>query len=86
MYDYETGQYIAPDPVELRGGINNYAFVSNPLKYIVPLELCKETGGRQVLNPESISGWEKAESMYDLIRFDPNDISLIAKNIGKNPL
>ena len=54
----------------------------NPLRYIDPLGLCKETGGRQVLNPESISEWEKAESMYDLIRFDPNNIASVAKNTG----
>ena len=73
---------MCADPIGLRGGLNPYGYVKNPLKYIDPLGLCKETGGRQVLNPESISGWEKAESMYDLIRFDPNDISLIAKNTG----
>ncbi|EMM4086337.1 hypothetical protein WAC87_004395, partial [Shigella flexneri] len=62
--------------------LNLYAYAPNPLKYIDPLGLCKETGGRQVLDPDSLSGWEKAESMYDLIRLDPNDISLIAKNTG----
>ncbi|MDN8602308.1 RHS repeat-associated core domain-containing protein, partial [Citrobacter sp. S2-9] len=81
-YDVETGQYLSPDPMGLVGGLNSYGYVANPLKYIDPLGLCKETGGRQVLDPDSLSGWERAESMYDLIRLDPNDVALISKNTG----
>ncbi|MET3119461.1 RHS repeat-associated protein, partial [Undibacterium sp. GrIS 1.8] len=36
-YDPSRGQYLTPDPLGLRGGINSYAYVANnPLKYIDP--------------------------------------------------
>ncbi|EIR7532028.1 RHS domain-containing protein, partial [Salmonella enterica subsp. enterica serovar Llandoff] len=40
-YDSEAVQYLTPDPIGLTGGINNYSYVPNPLKYIDPLGLCK---------------------------------------------
>lgn len=42
-YDCETAQYISPDPTRLEGGINQYAYVPNPLGYIDPLGLSSET-------------------------------------------
>ncbi|WP_426575353.1 hypothetical protein ACP179_01090 (plasmid) [Xenorhabdus stockiae] len=42
----------------------------------------KQTGARQVLNPDSVIGWEKAEKFYDKIRADHTDISTIVKNTG----
>ncbi|PHM51885.1 hypothetical protein [Xenorhabdus hominickii] len=42
----------------------------------------KQTGARQVLNPDSAIGWEKAEKFYDKIRADYTDISTIVKNTG----
>ncbi|EGT0674017.1 hypothetical protein JAF85_004838 [Citrobacter werkmanii] len=38
-YDAETGQYVSPDPIGLRGGINPYSYVKNPLMWIDPLGL-----------------------------------------------
>ncbi|ECG5958903.1 hypothetical protein E1630_23125 [Salmonella enterica subsp. enterica serovar Baguida] len=31
-----------PDPIGLRGGVNPYSYVKNPLKWIDPLGLCKD--------------------------------------------
>lgn len=41
-YDAETGQYVSPDPIGLKGGLNPYGYVKNPLKWIDPFGLCKD--------------------------------------------
>ncbi|EJH7009841.1 ParB N-terminal domain-containing protein, partial [Salmonella enterica] len=41
-----------PDPIGLRGGLNPYGYVGNPLKYIDPLGLCK--ADIQQLDPNDI--------------------------------
>lgn len=51
-YDCETGQYLCADPIGLRGGLNPYGYVGNPLKYIDPLGLCK--ADIQQLDPNDI--------------------------------
>ena len=86
-YDKETGQYLSPDPIGLLGGLNPYGYVHCPTGYIDPFGLSgtskiKQTGGRQVLDPESLAGWEKAEIFYNKIRSDPTDIAQIARNTG----
>ncbi len=58
-----------------------------PTGWVDPFELCgtskiKQTGGRQVLDPESLAGWEKAELFYNKIRTDPTDICSNSKNTG----
>ncbi|MDN8602293.1 RHS repeat-associated core domain-containing protein, partial [Citrobacter sp. S2-9] len=40
-YDSETAQYLSPDPIGLRGGLNSYGYVRNPQRYIDPLGLCE---------------------------------------------
>ncbi|MBJ9324197.1 hypothetical protein I5501_18435, partial [Citrobacter freundii] len=38
-YDCESGQYLCADPIGLRGGINPYSYVRNPLRWSDPLGL-----------------------------------------------
>jgi hypothetical protein len=45
-------------------------------------EVLLQTGGRQVLNPSRIEGWDAAERAYGSIRADKTDISAIAQNTG----
>ncbi|HHW7298845.1 TPA: RHS repeat-associated core domain-containing protein, partial [Salmonella enterica] len=51
-YDSEAVQYLTPDPIGLRGGINNYAYAPNPLGYIDPLGLCKTDVGNSYPGPK----------------------------------
>ncbi|WP_249357060.1 RHS repeat-associated core domain-containing protein [Citrobacter sp. wls827] len=60
-YDCGTGQYLCSDPVGLRGGLNSYAYVPNPLSWIDPLGLsCKSSYSGK------LSG--KASEMNPLVR------------------
>ncbi|RXO32742.1 RHS repeat-associated core domain-containing protein [Salmonella enterica] len=75
-YDPESGMYLVSDPLGLVGGLNQYAYVPNPLKYIDPLGLCKLLNDKGVLNNA-----EKAV-------IDPRKITEYALNpehpVGKN--
>ncbi|MCO4315126.1 RHS repeat-associated core domain-containing protein [Pectobacterium versatile] len=41
-YDAESGQYLSPDPIGLRGGIRPQGYVHNPLEWVDPLGLEKK--------------------------------------------
>lgn len=72
-YDAETGQYVSPDPIGLRGGINSYVYVPNPLSWIDPLGLCRtgpnentgqgyhnETYAPKPVKPkDAVDGWDE---------------------------
>jgi RHS repeat-associated protein len=38
-YDPDAGRYLSPDPIELEGGTNAYAFVPSPFGWVDPLGL-----------------------------------------------
>ena len=42
-YDPANGRYISPDPIGLRGGLNQYVFARNPINWVDPFGLT-ETG------------------------------------------
>ncbi|ATB42603.1 type IV secretion protein Rhs [Cystobacter fuscus] len=44
-YDPELGRYISPDPIGLRGGLNEYAYVPSPVEWMDVLGLTPVTGG-----------------------------------------
>nr|WP_258526873.1 RHS repeat-associated core domain-containing protein [Enterobacter cloacae] len=50
-YDPRHGRYITPDPVGLDGGLNQYAYVPDPLSWIDPLGLCKTGTVWDDINP-----------------------------------
>ncbi|HFT7229877.1 TPA: RHS repeat domain-containing protein, partial [Enterobacter chengduensis] len=51
-YDPGVGRYLSPDPVGLAGGLNQYAYVPDPLSWIDPLGLsCGGTGGTNQTPP-----------------------------------
>ncbi|MDC9821183.1 RHS repeat-associated core domain-containing protein [Pectobacterium polonicum] len=41
-YDAESGQYLSPDPIGLRGGLRPQGYVHNPLEWVDPLGLEKK--------------------------------------------
>ncbi|CDL86673.1 hypothetical protein XCR1_4300022 [Xenorhabdus cabanillasii JM26] len=93
LYAYVKNPLSWIDPIGLKGGLNPYGYAHNPSKWVDPYGLAggvgnkgdanlKQTGGRQVLDPDSLAGWEKAPKFYDKIRADPTDIPTIATNTG----
>jgi RHS repeat-associated protein len=50
-YDSDVGMFISRDPIELLGGINNFAYAPNPVMWIDPYGLAKigDTGIHRIL-------------------------------------
>jgi RHS repeat-associated protein len=47
QYSPEAGQFISPDPIGFRGGVNLYRFAPNAINWVDPLGLsCREDGCR----------------------------------------
>ena len=42
----------------------------------------RETGARQIINPDSLRAWDLAEDAYESIRASTTDVGAIAKNTG----
>ncbi|WP_338863086.1 RHS repeat-associated core domain-containing protein [Myxococcus stipitatus] len=64
-YDPTTGQYLSPDPLGLRGGLNDYRYVANPLDWVDPFGLTDGCGSDTIIvyrahvlesDPDKITG------------------------------
>jgi|GEM_PF-1390066 len=52
-YDPETGRYLSPDPIDLLGGMNLYAYVPDPLTQVDPWGLQPDTVTRYMSKGEA---------------------------------
>ncbi|MEA5115465.1 MAG: RHS repeat-associated core domain-containing protein, partial [Geobacteraceae bacterium] len=42
-YDPDSGQYLSPDPIGLEGGLRTHGYVHDPMQWVDPLGLCKNS-------------------------------------------
>jgi len=77
-YNPSTGQFISQDPIGLLGGVNNYQYAPNPLGWIDPFGLCKESidskkSGYSVIG-EGGRIVEELSAETVLVRFEPPNV------------
>ncbi|BBA35498.1 Rhs protein [Methylocaldum marinum] len=77
-YDPDTGQYLSPDPIGLRGGLRPHGYVHNPVGWVDPWGLAG--------CPEGVSGTSRPVSGWGGKRIDvASDFIANRKNIGRSP-
>ncbi|RAW82758.1 hypothetical protein CKY01_21835 [Photorhabdus laumondii subsp. clarkei] len=68
-YESDTGQYLSPDPLNLRGGVSPYSYVHNPANWIDPFGLASSPS--QLLN-RKLRALQKAQGSAVNIRELPD--------------
>jgi RHS repeat-associated protein len=70
-YDPTRGQYLTPDPLGLRGGINGYAYTDgNPLKYVDPSGLILFAfDGTNNSNPPPVNSNGNSDDFSNVYKF-----------------
>ncbi|ECF2224647.1 hypothetical protein E1627_09555 [Salmonella enterica subsp. enterica serovar Tyresoe] len=76
-YDPECGRFTQPDPANLEGGINLYAYAPNPLGWIDPWGLAcqkRDKNGkfRSEIDPHGKSGRDFEQEVFDRLSKDKN--------------
>ncbi|VYT90763.1 hypothetical protein [Metakosakonia massiliensis] len=77
-YNPLSGRYISQDPVSVRGGINTYAYVPDPLGWVDPLGLQYTSG---CTHPSVVSGKDKAKKSTE--NLSENRRTIDAKDIAE---
>ncbi|VYT90657.1 hypothetical protein [Metakosakonia massiliensis] len=81
-YNPRSGRYISQDPVSVRGGINTYAYVPDPLGWVDPLGLaCVQAGDK---TPNGREFTEHGAQRANERGFTPESIDNIINNNRKN--
>ncbi|EBZ5774907.1 hypothetical protein EC412_22075, partial [Salmonella enterica subsp. enterica serovar Redlands] len=92
-YDPDCGRFTQPDPISIRGGLNLYAYVVNPLLWIDPLGLVAEpnegnapqhggTGHNRNIDDE-IAILKDSEGVSD-IRKNQQQVDINGNKVGNN--
>jgi RHS repeat-associated protein len=82
-YDPETGRYISQDPIRLKGGLDIYAYVSDPLSLLDPLGL-SECGWSNKRVKDAAKALERGEASVWLKTRSEAEELFLGRYIGGN--